>query len=453
MIKGRIFAFDYCVPVGQKDLFKRVCYSTTGCIFAGCSYLKSTFLPRYRYPQKKQINALFSNTFLYSKRYAATCDEMNRRYNYRGIQAACDGGQVYPPQKSIQNSFARNHGNSRPIMLFSDSVAGKKLKKVIWEWCVYMGQVRWGEAQPDKEKTERLLALLEKAYTERKKLITKALKKADLSVFVTVNQYNLRDVLIIDACHDLGIRTVQQAHHAWQFSRFNYSEDHPIPSTNFVKEIGFWSDEERRFYQKVFAHTNPVYKKEDWVFSVTGTTELTYEAAQHAVTLYKPERRLTFMTAALEAYDLDTEEQLREMKKWRWAIYRGLRKLAAEQDITIRVRYTPWQESEFRREEIPILQKWGFEISESLPSNLMEDMCTSIAVMSSTSTVLATAKMLGRIVYRVEDPAVTYVQIDPAIHDVKIAEIENIRLPEDFVPQVAPPDAFFMVEKLLEPKE
>ena len=116
--------------------------------------------------------------------------------------------------------------------------------------------------------------------------------------------------------------------------------------------------------------------------------------------------------------------------KWRWDIYKGLKELSERQNIIINIRYRPFSEQEFREKEIPVLKEWGFRISESLPENLMEDLCSSSVIMSATSSVLSTARLFGKLTYRVEDLSFRNSLMDKEVHDVSVAGIPDIVIPE-----------------------
>lgn len=158
------------------------------------------------------------------------------------------------------------------------------------------------------------------------------------------------------------------------------------------------------------------------------------------------------MTSALEAVELDTEEQQTSVREWHWRIYRALKELKERQQIAVRVRYNPWCEQELLQEEAPILREWGFEISESTPESLMDDFCSSTAILASTSSVLATAMDLGRLTYRFNDPAVlSYIRVDPRLNDIQLEDIPNLVFPQNWAPAPLDPDCFFSAEKMLAP--
>ena len=268
------------------------------------------------------------------------------------------------------------------------------------------------------------------------------------TLYLTVNQYNLRDLLVIAACRDLGIPTIQQEHHALEFLQFQFYEDRPKYRFSLAGSYGYWSPTERLFHQKVFRYDNPLYPAEDIRFLVTGDTEITYDQALGYLKQYPQQRKLTFVTPGVDLETFRTQEQFDTYAAWRWKVFEGLREFSRKQNIKVCVRYRPGKEQVFREKEIPTLKEWGFEISRSVPENLMEDLCTSMAVMSSATSAMATARLLGKPIYRVEDWEVTWIHVDDTVREVKLADLPNLTLP-DAPPKPLNPDCFFDINRLI----
>jgi hypothetical protein len=67
--------------------------------------------------------------------------------------------------------------------------------------------------------------------------------------------------------------------------------------------------------------------------------------------------------------------------------------------------------------------------------------------MSSTSSVLSTARLFGKMVFRVQDwePEYSYVHVDDEVHEVTPEDIPNILIPEGLentVPEIDPEGIF-----------
>ena len=221
---------------------------------------------------------------------------------------------------------------------------------------------------------------------------------------------------------------MQQEHYAAQFSWMPYSEENKMDRLSFAGEYGFWNEMEKRFQERVYTCVSPLYQSEELRFFVTGNPEISREQAEKLRAQYKPERKLTFMLASHQNHELVGIED--KYIAWRWGVFKALKELKEKQNLIINIRYTPYKEIEYREKEEPTLKEWGFSVSDSVPGNLMEDLLTSVAIISSTSSVMSTARLFGKLVYRVENYLYPYVHVDDNIHEVKISEIPDIVIPE-----------------------
>ena len=396
---------------------------------------------------KAEPRLLFSNTFLLSARYPAAREDIEKKCGCTAMVTFTDMMKLEGPKQkmNLKASLHPEKHSARPVYFSGRSVIGRKLEKAV----INYSEAVYGPAGgKDKAAVRKAMSVLREVYLARVSKIEDCLRKEDCSLYMTVNQFNLRDLLIIHACRSLGMRTMQQEHNASQFSWLPFSEENKMDRLSFVGEYGFWSETEKVFSRKVYRYVSPLYREEEIRFLVTGNPEISREKAEELRKLYSQERKLTLMLASHQDYEL---EGIRESyEEWRWAIFKGLRELKDRQNIAISVRYTPGKELEFRRKEEPVLQKWGFRISESVPGNLMEDLLTSCAIMSSTSSVMATARLFGKPVYRVKDFHYPYVHVDDEIHEVTPEEIPEIVIPdglEDAVPEIDT-DGIFDVERI-----
>ena len=215
-----------------------------------------------------------------------------------------------------------------------------------------------------------------------------------------------------------------------EFARVRFDPEHPQQRLSFVSHYGYWSATERLFHEKVFRYDNLLYPPEANRYFVSGNAEMSFAQAAAYQEKYPVQRKLTYMTNGLEA-DMFSSEDLARYEQWRWDVFTGLRELARKQNIRVCLRYTPFREKYFREKEIPTLKEWGFEISASVPENLMEDMCSSTAIMSSASSVLATARLMGKTIYRVEDMDIPYIHVDDRVHEVSPGGIADLEVPEE----------------------
>ena len=433
---SRLFIFD--ALYGKKPLTRFAAGILTPALWALSG-------AKHRSAPKAKQRLTFSNTFLLSARYPAARAQIERETGCTAVLAFSDLLKLEGEDQRInlKGSLKLKHYGVRPIFFRGRSVCGSALEKAVVRYCDLVYDAAVPESEKTKENLEKAVLALKDAYLKRVEKAEECLRKEDCGMYITVNQYNLRDLLMIHACRNLGIRTFQQEHHAMQFCRVPFDTEHPKYRFSLVGEYGFWNRTEQLFHEKVYRYDSPLYRPEEIRFRVTGNPEMNPEEAEQAREKYPPERKLTFMIASLPEAELEGKRDAYEA--WRWEIFRGLKELAEKQHVVINIRYTPNRETEFREKEVPVLKEWGFRISESVPGNLMEDMCSSCAILSSASSVLCTARMFGKLTFRVADWEYDYVHVDDEVHEVTPAEIGSIVIPEGAgipAPEIDPSAAF-----------
>ena len=406
---------------------------------------------KYAFREKAERRLAFSNTFLWNRRYPIVREQIEEKTGCTAVLSFYDTIKRSSPnaKEMLHDTLRLNSGSVRPVYIPRYSIAGAGLQRAVTNYYQLLFRKLQGKDDVPEEALDQALARLRKTYWKRVGYLTKKLKKEDLELYATINQYNLRDLLLIHACKNLGIPTMELEHHAMEFARARFDPEVPQQRLSFVSHYGYWSATERLFHEKVFRYDNLLYPPDQNRYLVSGNAEMSYEQAVAYQKQYPVQRKLTFMTSGIEA-DTLSREVLERYEKWRWAVFNGLRELAGKQNLQICLRYTPFREQYFREKEIPTLKEWGFRISASVPENLMEDMCSSMAVMSSASSVLATARLMGKMIYRVEDMDIPYIHVDDRVHEVSPEGIRDLAIPEtgDTQDQIDPA-GFFDIERVL----
>lgn len=442
--QGLIRLFDFDSLHGKKTATQKV-------IRALAPVLWAAMRVKYAFRKKTDPRPVFSSSFIRNQRYARIREQMEQDDGCTQLVTFLDAVRIDKLDKKemLRETFRLEAGHMKPVFLPGSSLAGRKLEKAAEEYYRRIRNMTFGtEKEYAQEIPDELLDRLQDAYLKRIAWLKRRLGKANIRLYLTVNQYNLRDLLVIHVCRDLGVQTIQQEHHALEFIQFQFDADHPMYRFALAGSYGFWSPTERLFHRKVFRYDNPLYPAEDIRFLVTGDTEITYEQALDYLKKYPQQRKLTFVTPGVDLETFRTQEQFDTYAAWRWKVFEGLREFSRKQNVKICVRYRPGKEQVFREKEIPTLKEWGFEISRSVPENLMEDLCTSMAVMSSATSAMATARLLGRYICRVEDWEITWIHVDDTVHEVRLADLPNLILLEE-PPQPINPDCFFDIKRLL----
>ncbi len=442
--QGLVRLFDFDSLHGKKPATQKV-------IRALAPVLWAAMRVKYAFRKKADPRPVFSSSFIRNQRYARIREQMEQDGGCTQLVTFLDAVRIDKLDKKemLRETFRLEAGHMKPVFLPGSSVAGRKLEKAAEEYYRRIRDMTFGtEEEYAQEIPDELLHRLQDAYLKRIAWLKRRLGKANIRLYLTVNQYNLRDLLVIHACRDLGVQTIQQEHHALEFIQFQFDADHPMYRFALAGSYGFWSPTERLFHQKVFRYDNPLYPMEDIQFLVTGDTEITYEQALSYLKQYPQQRKLTFVTPGVDLETFRTREQFDTYATWRWKVFEGLREFSRKQNIKVCVRYRPGKEQVFREKEIPTLKEWGFEISRSVPENLMEDLCSSMAVMSSATSALATARLLGKPIYRVEDWEIRWIHVDDTVHEVKLSDLPNLVIPEE-APRSVTPEGFFDINRLL----
>lgn len=431
--------FDFDVRKWGRDSFREVYFRTQATIVYRLLQLRWLGKPH------QEPKVLLSNTFLRSRRYPAIYKEIDENYGYKAVVSVCDIAQ-----EQLKKNFLRGIAGALQVKYSSDhpvfvgyNVAGCRLQRAAANWLNYLVKEEKSDVR-----TDYLLAELQKAYKARLHKLERILQKHSIRFYMTVNQYNLRDVILLHACQRVGIKTIQVEHHAMQFTGRNFSFTNRNYRLSFAQNYAIWSQSDLEFHHRTLIYDN-ILANAPTRFMVAGNPEISYEAAVKFSQKYPIRRVLTFMTAAREPDDLIDPKKWQEIAQWRMSIFHALKQLSDRQNIAIRIRYTPFQEMDFREVEREQLLSYGFEISESVPGNYFEDICSSMAIMSSTSSVLATSRLFNRLTFRVEDPDLTYLSVDPEIIDIRVDEIPEISLPSDLPsPKICKND-FFDFSKIL----
>ena len=447
--QGLIRLFDFDSLHGKKPATQKVIQALSPVLWAAMRI-------KYAFRKKANPRPVFSASFTRNIRYAGIRGQIEQDGGCTQIVTFLDAVRIDKLDKKemLRETFQLCAGHAKPVFLPGSSVAGRKLEKAAEEYYRRVRDMTFGTERDDApEIPNELLDRLQDAYLKRIAWLKKRLGKADIRLYLTVNQYNLRDLLVITACRDLGIQTIQQEHHALEFIQFQFDADHPMYRFALAGSYGFWSPTERLFHQKVFRYDNPLYPAEDIRFLVTGDTEITYDQALGYLKQYPQQRKLTFVTPGVDLETFLTREQFDTYAAWRWKVFEGLREFSRKQNVRVCVRYRPSKEQIFREKEIPTLKEWGFEISRSVPENLMEDLCSSMAVMSSATSAMATARLLGKPIYRVEDWEITWIHIDDSVHEVALKDLPDLTVsPEGSSPLgsgTVGPENFFDIKRLL----
>lgn len=388
---------------------------------------------------------MLSSTVYKSGRYAGLIENIRQNASVVQTNASTDI-EVYSKKDSVSGYISKitGKGYGRKILTCS-SISGKKLKKAVSDWLdFYLELYKKGlDCTNCTENATRLLDILKKEFDARVEYVAAELKKSGVKQYITINQYNLRDLVLIAACRKTGAKTKQLEHHASRFMH-NIATGEDIYRLCFVDEICCWGQSEVDFHQNIYRYESFFTDEAPQIYSV-GNPEITFEQAEKANRDYPVQNRITFMVSGL-LNTADTESVQKQLN-FRNEIFSRLKLLADKTGVKILVRYPPGLDMEFRRKEESLLKDMGFEISPSDRSSLHSDICGSVCIIGTISSVLGVAALLGKPVFQITGTDEKYYITDSNIKSITPDRIS--RLPVDISSSAPDTSSFMDYGKLL----
>ena len=368
-------------------------------------------------PKEKAV--MLSSTFAHNQRYTSTLAEIKKLCRTTHILSPCDV-RLAINRKGIKVNTM--HYTVQPVIMCG-SVSGSKVKDCVRGVAAFMAKLvenRETCAQHPEE-SRKLLSALQKAYSQRIGQLTDILSQYEIERYITINQFNLRDVMLLDVCHRLGIPTRQMEHHA---SWCMHPSHRPVPIYRYAytDSFGCWSDSDLKFHQKFYEY-QPMFGQNVELYTI-GNPETNFEKATAEYAKYTPKNQIVYMVSGI--MDENDEKLFNSNFDMQMRIFAQLKKLGEKTGWEILVRFPPAINPKMMAKCTPILEEMGIKVSTSAPGTLMEDMCTSRVVFGTISSVLSTAVIMGRKVYRIVAEGFEPLYTEEAITSVAIDDIENI---------------------------
>lgn len=368
-------------------------------------------------PKAKAV--MLSSTFVHNPRYSATLAEVKKLCGVTHILSVCD---VRPLINRNGVKFNDMHYTVQPVIL-EGSVSGAEVKKCVRDTAAFLVKlIEKGEScLQHTDESEKLLSALQKAYTTRINELTNILSRYEIGHYITINQFNLRDVMLMDACHRLGIPTRQMEHHA---SWCMHPSHRPVPIYRYAyaDSYGCWSDSDVKFHQNFYGY-QPMFGQQIELYTI-GNPETNFEKAKSEYARYTPKNQIVYMVSGI--MDENDEKLFNDNFNMQLCIFEGLKKLGEKTGWEVLVRFPPAINPKMMAKCTPILEDMGIRVSTSAPGTLMEDMCTSRVVFGTISSVLSTAVIMGRKVYRIVAPGFEPLYTEEEITSVAIENIADI---------------------------
>jgi len=362
---------------------------------------------------------MLSSTFVHNKRYTATLAEIKKLCRITHILSPCD----VRPQINLHGVKLNDmHYTVQPVIL-DGSVSGKKVKACVLEAAAFLVKlIQNGETcLQHKEESEKIFSALQTTYSQRICQLKDILSRYKIERYITINQFNLRDIMLLDVCHRLGIPTRQMEHHA---SWCMHPSHRPVPIYRYAytDSFGCWSDSDLKFHQNFYEY-QPMFGQNVELYTI-GNPETNFEKAKTEYAKYTPENRIVYMVSGI--MDESDEKLFNDNFRMQLRIFDGLKRLGEKTGWDVLVRFPPAINPKMMAKCTPILEEMGIKVSPSVAGTLMEDMCTSRVVFGTISSVLSTAVIMGRKVYRIVAEGFEPLYTEEEITSVAIDNIADI---------------------------
>jgi len=225
----------------------------------------------------------------------------------------------------------------------------------------------------------------------------------------------------MDVCHRLGIPTRQMEHHA-SWCMHPASRPVPIYRYAYADSYGCWSDSDLKFHQNFYEY-QPLFGQNVELYTI-GNPETNFEKATAEYTKYEAKNQIVYMVSGI--MDESDEKLFSDNFAMQQRIFAQLKKLGEKTGWDVLVRFPPSINPKMMAKCTPILEGMDIKVSPSAAGTLMEDMCTSRVVFGTISSVLSTAVIMGRKVYRIVAEGHDALYTEEEITSVAIDDIASI---------------------------
>lgn len=380
-------------------------------------------------------------------------DTMLRIDRYRGLLA-----ELYANCDVVASGAVSNIIN-RPIpgmgelnwkifcsrkLFFGESVSGWTVKSAARELRnLFVELIEENRVCDDEfERVDRCLGMLRTAVNQRIDELGLVLKKARVKCFVTINAYNLRDVLTVMACRKAGIWTKELSHHMWCLISLDFFREESLAYW-FLRDHGKaflpvnescqWSGPEKIFCEK-YGVFDPLYS--DLQISVVGCPEVTRAEFEKNTAQYPKEDAIVIFVPAIARLGEGGilpgggVEQLQKIMCKNFELFRKTALLAEKYHMKVYVRHYPPEQKYIPEEEKELLKALGFELLSASREDFLKAVCASKVAIGHMTSALTYALIYGCRCYNLviggKDQRFDYCGLN--IHDIKIDQIPDLSL-------------------------
>ena len=281
--------------------------------------------------------------------------------------------------------------------------------------------------QDSPEEAEILFSRLKTETKKRVDFLYNKLKKHRITQYITINQYNLRDVLTVMACRKAGIITKELSHYFYcitpviQSEKSRYYEDKFF----FTDECCVWNISEKKWYEKYVSINENIFGDKIKI-SCTGCPEITRDHYDSIALRIQKRNSLIYFVPSVEYIDGDYQASMKVRKDYFKEIY----DLAEDLGIKVYVRYHPCEPQSNIDMEKSLLSEYNFVLCPQGREKLNECLCESKIAITCKSSVAAVAHLFGCKVYNIifGDEQYDYMGMD--FENIKLEDIKEITFSE-----------------------
>ena len=439
-IRGKEGLFTYDEILGSKPGKRQIMLAPLR--FLGYGFLKITNSSGYG---RKQRNVFVSDTFLKINRYEPLFEELN---NSCKLVSALSVGGI-----GLKHFFRNFYKNRLRIMDFGLSVSGSKLKKAVDNiFDYFMELLKENKTCSQDQKVRLLLEELRVEAVERIDYLAGKFIRSGIDLFLTINQFNLRDVITIMACRKAGIWTKELCHYSnlaefiadpaaiWNGIRdlgSDSKENYYFPNSNetfmFVHETCQWSSNDAEFFRKYRGIKNIF--GENLKITGIGCPEITLKTVKEKKWRNKENVLTIFVPVAVlflgeKIKNNFSKKDIEGVKEWSKKLYDDIKIVADRAQLEVWVRFHPSDPACFIESDKETIEKNGFKILTLERKGFDEAVELSKYIITSCSSAMTIANIFGCKCYCINYFGEEYDFCGMDIIEVKEKDISKLELVE-----------------------
>lgn len=445
--KRGIFGYDdFCFP--KHKIIKRVIWEYGKIRYFICRW-------RQKGRKKEKENAVYlSDTILGINRYESLLQEMDQECL---IVASLTVNSCALHLLHIRHRIEREFFNKRTIDLGRTIIDESVKNSVDAIYDSFIELCKYGRTcADDKEKMFALFKTLQITVQERLNEIGEILIQNNINLFITINQLNLSDVLIIMACRKKGIRTKELEHfsscsvpissvdEAWygidkiigsEENKKCYFPENQSYKLKYTDELCQWGESDVKYYKKYWKIFNMLDSK--CTITNVGCPEITFKEVEKKMAKYSKRNSITLFVPSDVFYlgmghrDVVTPSSIGELKKRREELFRQIKQLSIKENVSVYVKYHPTEPIEYINNEKSIIEELGYTLLSADREEFYKSLCYSRAVFGSGSSTLVVATIFGCKSYCIKFSSERY---DFCGRNIEVISVNQI--PEVYVPNI-----------------